>query len=89
MTTFQSSGNAIQICDSTTGHSVKNIAFCDTAERAKDIANCYNTHNDLAASIPELTESIQWLLKCMRLAGWENDDAAIFARAALIKAGVV
>jgi hypothetical protein len=55
---FQSNGNAIQICDSTTGHSVKNIAFCDTDHRAKDIVNCYNAHNDLVDMVANLAQIV-------------------------------
>lgn len=40
----------------------------------------------LYAAAPELLESVHQLLRCMELAGWENDDAAIFARAAISKA---
>lgn len=38
------------------------------------------------AAAPDLLEACQRLLVCMNLAGWENDDAAITARAAVAKA---
>lgn len=34
---IQSTGSAVQILGSETGHTVKNVAFCDTPERAGEI----------------------------------------------------
>lgn len=40
----------------------------------------------LIASAPDLLESCMLLLHCMSLAGWEDDNAAHMARAAIAKA---
>ena len=40
----------------------------------------------LIAAAPDLLEAVNRLLVCMSLANWENDDAAVFARAAIAKA---
>lgn len=40
----------------------------------------------LIAAAPELLEACKMMLFNMNLAGWENDDAAISARAAIQKA---
>jgi dephospho-CoA kinase len=39
--------------------------------------------SELVAQRDELTEACKRLLHCMDLAGWDGDDAAIFARAAI------
>lgn len=45
------SGNALQICDATTGHAVRDIAFCDTPERAILIARRLDASGDLLAAL--------------------------------------
>lgn len=49
-------------------------------------AECAKANARLIAAAPELLESIEQLLVCMRLAGWEDDPASIKARAATAKA---
>jgi hypothetical protein len=59
-----------------------------------NVAQCFDDPDDgtakanacLFAAAPDLLEAVNRLLVCMRLANWENDDAAIFARAAIAKA---
>lgn len=50
--------------------------------------NCGTEEADalLIAAAPELLEACKMMLFNMNLAGWENDDAAIRARAAIQKA---
>jgi hypothetical protein len=40
----------------------------------------------LVKAAPDLLEACQRLMVCMKLAGWEGDDSAHFARAAIAKA---
>jgi uncharacterized Zn finger protein (UPF0148 family) len=54
---------------------LRNKALAEAAEQ-KRRAECF----------PDLLEAVNRLLVCMSLANWENDDAAVFARAALAKA---
>ncbi len=53
-TQIQASGHKLQICDSTTGHCVSNIAFCDTAGRAEMIAAIFKSHGELVAALQAL-----------------------------------
>lgn len=71
---MQASGNAIQICDATTGHCVANVAFCDTPERAASIV-------EMVAALRQCAEHMKWETQRGR-AAYEA------AHAALEKAGI-
>lgn len=43
-------GHAIRICDETTGHAVRDVAFCDSPEHAQLFANRCNSHDELLAA---------------------------------------
>lgn len=47
----QASGNALQVCNYLTGHSVRNVAFCDTEELAKAIVKACRSHDASMALI--------------------------------------
>jgi len=55
--------------------------ICFAAIREESKANAC-----LIAAAPDLLEACKRLLVCMSLANWENDDAAICARAAIARA---
>lgn len=42
MTTITYAGNGIVLCDASTGYQVRNVAFCDSPERAKEFAEAIN-----------------------------------------------
>lgn len=52
-----------------------------------ELCQCLNHIAAQNAEIARLLEVVSRLLVCMQLANWENDDAAIFARAALTTKG--
>lgn len=58
-TPLKSSGHKIQLCDATTGHTVRDVAFCDTAERATSIVKLYNSHE-------HLIDTVQMIARDMR-----------------------
>lgn len=53
------------------------VAKARTKTNAKFIKVACNSHNDLV-------KAVEHLLCCMRLAKWENDPTAIFARKVLM-----
>lgn len=62
----------------TVGHQVCEISSMNCGTEEADAL--------LIAAAPELLEACKMMLFNMNLAGWENDDAAIRARAAIQKA---
>lgn len=62
--TYFSSGHAIQRCDATTGHTVSNVAFCDTPERASELAKAY-IRADIAEQMAEALRACQSALAMM------------------------
>jgi hypothetical protein len=55
------------------------VADCQKQEDAEFIVRACNSHSDLVTAVERL-------LNCMKLARWEDDDTAVFARAALSRA---
>ena len=46
-------GQSIRLCDWSTGHTVKDVAFCDTPERAKAFAQMLNEHQVAAQKLAD------------------------------------
>lgn len=55
-TKTQASANAVQIIGAETGHTVQNIAFCDSAERAAFIVKAVNCYDELTDCLGALLE---------------------------------
>lgn len=54
-------GHTINCCDASSGHSVRPVAFCDTAERATAISTRVNAHDALVEALKEAELQIQYL----------------------------
>lgn len=57
MNHIQAKGNAIQIIGSETGHTVQNVAFCDTAERAISIVKGIKDRDGLIKALRWIADS--------------------------------
>ncbi len=57
-TAWEASGPGVHICDHTTGHAVRHVAFCDTPERAALIVRAVNERADLLAAAKEVLRGL-------------------------------
>ena len=56
---IQSSDHTIEICGPETGHSVRPIAYCDSANRAKELVHRFKSHNELVAALKQAAMELE------------------------------
>jgi hypothetical protein len=86
--TYFASGHAVQRCDATTGYTVSNVAYCDTPERASELAKAHE-RADIAEQMAEaLREIIPFIPKSSASEGGPNARSANVAAADKVRAAL-
>ena len=83
-TNWSTSGHAVRRCDATTGHSVRDVAFCDTASRAVGIVTAIADRDELLVA---LRECATYIISPLRMTGDVDEAArrsALFERASAV-----
>lgn len=81
MSHYFSSAHAIHVCDETTGHAVRDVAFCIDAEHAELFAKTCNCHDELLAALIRMCN----LYSFIKPADDPKSDAEKQAEAAIAK----
>lgn len=64
--TYFVSGHAIQRCDRATGHVVRDVAYCDTPERASELTEAFTVAHETGLTPHQLAEQRAELLTLLK-----------------------